>query len=110
MTTVDVEPVLDFLKSLDTRLRAKVYRGIDLLANHWPQIGEPHVRRVSGCQGLWELREQLGNTRVRLFFFQAGPGVLAIVHAYVKKTKKAPPRVLEVAAQRMREYQLRGDQ
>jgi phage-related protein len=109
VTLVDVEPVLDFLKSLDTRLRAKVYRGIDLLANHWPYIGEPHVRHVSGCEGLWELRERLGNTRVRLFFFQAKPGVLVIVHGYIKKTKKAPPRILETAVRKMREYQSRGD-
>lgn len=107
MTYVDVEPVLDFLKSLDTRLRAKVYRGIDLLADHWPLISEPHVKRVPGYEGLWELREQLGNTQVRLFFFQSEPGVLAIVHGYIKKTKKAPPHVLKLAAQKMHEYKSR---
>ena len=108
MTRVDVEPVLDFLRSLETRMRAKVFRGIDLLADHWPQIGEPHVKRVPGHEGLWELREQLGNTRVRLFFFQAGPGLLAIVHGHAKKTKKAPPGVLKVAVRKMQEYRLRS--
>jgi len=108
LTRVDVEPVLDFLRSLETRVRAKVFRGIDLLANHWPRIGEPHVKRVPGYEGLWELREQLGNTRVRLFFFQAGPGLLAVVHGYVKKTKKAPQGVLKTAARRMQEYRSRG--
>ena len=34
MVIVDIEPVADFLASLDSRLRAKVYRGIDLLANN----------------------------------------------------------------------------
>lgn len=104
MTLINVEPVLDFLKA---RLRAKVYRGIDLLANHWSYIGEPHVRRVSGYEGLWELREQLSNTRVRLFFFQSGPDTLAVIHGYIKKTKRTPSRVLEVAARKMREYQLK---
>lgn len=107
MTFVDIEPVMDFLKSLDTRLRAKVYRGIDLLADHWPYIGEPHVRRVSGYEGLWELREQLGNTRVRLFFFQSEADSLAIVHGYIKKTKKTPSRVLKIAARKMREYRMK---
>lgn len=109
MLLIDVEPVLEFLGSLDPKVRAKVYRGIDLLANHWPLIGEPHVKRVPGHEGLWELREQYGNTRVRLFFFQAGPDLLALVHGYVKKTKKAPSNVLRTAARKMDEYRSRRD-
>lgn len=105
MTLIDVEPVLDFLRSLDPKVRAKVYRGIDLLARHWPLIGKPHVKRVSGTEGLWELREQHGRIRVRLFFFQAGKDRLAVVHGYVKKTGKTPSDVLKVAVRKMKEYQ-----
>jgi len=104
MITVDIEPVLDFLTSLNPVVRAKVYRGIDLLANNWPLIGEPHIKRVPGCEGLWELRERYGNTQIRLFFFQAGPNILAIIHGYVKKTRKIPVHVLKQAVQKMKEY------
>ncbi|MGD0153035.1 MAG: hypothetical protein ABSC17_04620 [Thermacetogeniaceae bacterium] len=55
MITIDIEPVIDYLRSLGPAIRAKVYRGIELLANHWPLIAEPHVKRISGYEGLWEL-------------------------------------------------------
>ena len=107
MVYVDVEPIVDFLASLDPRLRAKVYRGIDLLANNWPLIGEPHVRRVSGYAGLWELREGLGNVKVRVFFFQAAPNVLVAVHGFVKKSRKTPRRELSLASKKKSEYERR---
>ncbi|HHW40441.1 MAG TPA: hypothetical protein GXX19_04685 [Syntrophomonadaceae bacterium] len=63
-----------------------------------------NIKRVPGCEGLWELRERYGNTQIRLFFFQAGPNILAIIHGYVKKTKKIPMHVLKQAVQKMKEY------
>lgn len=108
MTVVDIEPVAAFLASLEPRLRAKVYRGIHLLANNWPRIGEPHVRHVTSHEGLWELRERLKNLNVRLFFFQAGPDMLAIVHGFVKKSPKTPQRELSLALKRKEEYERRA--
>ncbi|MGB9888011.1 MAG: type II toxin-antitoxin system RelE/ParE family toxin [Moorellales bacterium] len=107
MVTVDIEPIAEFLSALDPRLRAKVYRGIDLLANNWPLIGEPHVRHVTSHAGLWELRESLGNVRVRVFFFQPAPGTLAAVHAFVKKSRKTPRRELSLALKKKAEYERR---
>lgn len=107
MVIVDVEHIAGFVASLDPRLRAKVYRGIDLLANNWPLIGEPHVRHVTGHTGLWELREALGNVKVRVFFFQPAPDTLAAVHGFVKKSRKTPRRELSLALKKKSEYEQR---
>lgn len=105
MIIIDVtEDVRDFIRSIgNQKLRAKIFRGFELLANNWPQIGEPHVKTVEGRKGLWELREQLGNQRVRLFFFQNSPQMLVMVHGIVKKSRKTPPRELATAERKMKE-------
>ena len=106
---VNVENIIVFLRSLsDPRLRAKVFRGIDLLANHWPLIAEPHVKPVAGSDGLWELREQMGNIRIRLFFFQLSKDKLVMIHGYSEKTQKIPKRELETAERKMQEIRRGG--
>ena len=47
MIIIDVtEDVRDFIRSIgNQKLRAKIFRGFELLANNWP-LGEPHVKTV----------------------------------------------------------------
>lgn len=109
MVIVDItDEVRDFIRSIgDPKLRAKVLRGFELLANNWPRIGEPHVKAVEGRKGLWELREQLGNNRVRIFFFQQSPRVLVMVHGMIKKTMKTPKRELDKAERKMKDLKVK---
>ncbi len=104
MVIIDVEPVIDFLNSLNPPVRAKAYRGIDLLAKNWPTIGEPYVERIPDQEGLCVLRERYSKIQIRLFFFQAKPGQLAMVDGYIKKTRKIPLHVLKHAVQAMKTY------
>ncbi|HUW65728.1 MAG TPA: type II toxin-antitoxin system RelE/ParE family toxin [Spirochaetia bacterium] len=106
MVQIEVtDDVRDFIRSIDDlKLRAKVYRGFQLLANNWPYIGEPHVKPMTGKKGLWELREQLGSKRVRIFFFQQQPHTLVMIHGIVKKTQKTPKRELDIAELKMNAY------
>jgi phage-related protein len=106
MVQIEVtDDVRDFIHSIDDLgLRAKVYRGFQLLANNWPYIGEPHVKPMTGKKGLWELREQLASTRVRIFFFQQPPRTLVMIHGILKKTQKTPKRELYIAERKMNTY------
>ena len=38
------EPVREFLNSLDIKMRAKMYREIDLLVINGPELREPHSK------------------------------------------------------------------
>lgn len=71
------------------------------MADNWPYIGEPHVKSIRGYKGLWELREQFGRNRVRLFFFQSSANELVVVHGVVKQTERLPKRDIETAYRRM---------
>ena len=63
------EPVREFLDSLDVKMRAKMYREIDLLVMNGPELREPHSKHLN--DGIFELRAKQSNgiSRVLYFFF-----------------------------------------
>lgn len=62
------------------------------------------ICKISGYEGLWEIRIRLRNkTQVRILFFEHGLD-LVILHGFVKKTQKIPKRELKSAKERMQEY------
>ena len=50
--------------------------------------------------GIWELRP--GNNRI--FYFYYGNGTYILLHHYLKKSQKAPPRELKRAKREMDDY------
>ena len=63
------EPAKDFLDSLDKKLKAKMFREIDLLMENGSDLRMPHSR--SEGDGIFELRAKQGSNicRVMYFFF-----------------------------------------
>ncbi len=51
-------PMLDFLLSLNPKMRAKAYSEIELLERHGPNLREPYVKPIKGekYKGIFELR------------------------------------------------------
>jgi len=41
-------PVLDFLLSLEAKIRAKAFSEIELLEKHGPELREPYVKPIKG--------------------------------------------------------------
>ena len=68
----------------------------------WP-VGLPVCRPLSG--GLWELRSSLTSRREARMFFGFNDGMLIVLHAIIKKTRKAPAEDLALARQRLKEVQ-----
>ena len=89
------EPVRVFLDSLDPKMRAKVFREIDLLLANGPELRLPHSRPVD--DGIFELRIKLGSdlSRILYFFFVGKKAILT--NGFVKKTKKTPKNEIELA-------------
>ena len=100
-------PALDFLLSLDKKMRAKTSRTIELLENNGNILGMPYSKHVQ--DGIFELRTQVGNdiTRVMYFFFDGGKAVLT--HGFIKKQQKTPPQEIERAKAYRKEYLSRKD-
>ena len=107
------EPVREFLNSLDIKMRAKMYREIDLLVINGPELlvingpelREPHSKHLD--DGIFELRAKQSNdiSRVLYFFFIGKKAVLT--NGFVKKTKKTPKKERKLAKRYRRDYEMR---
>ena len=96
------EPARIFLDSLNLKMRAKMYREIDLLIKNGPELHGPHSKHVE--DGIFELRAKQGNDISRvLYFFVLGKKAI-LTNGFVKKTKKTPKNEIELAKRYRKDY------
>ena len=96
------EPVRIFLESLEPKMRAKMFREIDLLMQNGAELRLPHSRSVA--DGIFELRARQRNyiSRVMYFFFVGQKAILT--NGFVKKAQKTPKREIELATKYREDY------
>ncbi|MDR2615653.1 MAG: type II toxin-antitoxin system RelE/ParE family toxin [Oscillospiraceae bacterium] len=101
-------PVEKLLNSLEAagktnktaRLRWQKLRAyIDALAEKGTWVGQPITKHLSG--EIWELRPL--DDRV-LYFFVKNDHEFVLLHHFIKKTNKTPPREIERAKREMQDY------
>ncbi|MCC8195348.1 MAG: type II toxin-antitoxin system RelE/ParE family toxin [Ruminococcus sp.] len=94
-TTDGEEPVKEFISDLEPKMRARVYRSIDLLSEFGHMLREPDSKSLG--DGIFELRIKQGSdiSRVLYFFYIGDKAVLT--SGFVKKTQKTPANVIERA-------------
>jgi phage-related protein len=66
-----------------------------------PDLGMPHTRALG--QGLAELRLKAREGIGRVFFCTLPGRRVMMLHVFVKKSAKAPPKELKIARERMKE-------
>ncbi|MDO8724231.1 MAG: type II toxin-antitoxin system RelE/ParE family toxin [Syntrophales bacterium] len=66
-----------------------------------PDLGMPHTRAMG--DGLFELRLKSVEGIARVFYSTMVGKKIMVLHQFIKKTDKTPPRELETARRRMRE-------
>ena len=102
------EPALDFIKSLDIKMRAKLEKSIALLQQAGPELRLPYSEHLD--DGIFELRTKQGTNIVRnLYFFFVGNKII-ITHGFRKKTQKTPPEEIERAKKYRKDYLARNPQ
>jgi phage-related protein len=89
--------VLDFIKSLSPRDKAKINNLFRLLEEFGTNLGMPHARRIEGQ--LWELRP--GDNR--LFYCLVQQRKFVMLHGFRKQTMKTPEKEIATAMRRMKE-------
>lgn len=100
-------PVIDFLDSLDLKMRAKTLRMIMLLEQNGKDLKEPYSKFLG--DGIYELRVKQGTNIVRiLYFFMVGRRII-VTNGFVKKTQKTPRDEIELAKRYRREYMCREE-
>lgn len=66
-----------------------------------PNLGLPHTDSFG--EGLFELRLKGAEGIARVFFCTMLGRRIMMLHSFVKKTSKTPPREIEIARKRMKE-------
>lgn len=66
-----------------------------------PNLGEPHTKAIKG--GLFELRLKGSEGIARVFYCTLLGKRIVMLHSFIKKTDRIPPRELETAMHRLRE-------
>lgn len=96
-------PVQEFLSGLTAKQAHKVdwvLRLIRLLDD----VPVQYFKKLSGTDGLWEVRVQQGGDAFRMLGFLDGPTLVVLVSAFAKKTEQTPKLEIELAQQRRRDY------
>lgn len=96
------KPAKDFILKLPQKMKAKIYRAIDMLESNGADLREPYSKYLS--DGIFELRVQIGSdiTRVMYFFIVGKKAILT--HGFIKKTQKTPPSGIKRAKKYRAEY------
>ena len=101
--TVDgKEPVMDFLDSLNPKLRAKMVGLIDVLQESGNRLREPYTKSLGN--GIFELRAKHGNDLARSLFFFYHEGRIIITNGFVKKTRKTPRSEIDTAKKYRKDF------
>jgi phage-related protein len=94
-------PVKEFIEKLQSKDRAKVLaclKSVEELGFDCPRV---QFRQIRGQ--LWEIKIQSLDASVRVFYVSLADNVLILLHAYQKKSQKAPKKEIDTAEQRMKE-------
>lgn len=66
-----------------------------------PNLGEPHTRAFG--EGLYELRLKGAEGIARVFFCTLVGRRIVMLHSFIKKSERTPPRERSIAETRMKE-------
>lgn len=90
------------IEALPPGLQARLIRLLEAIEGvGLDSLKEPHVKHLEGK--LWELRAKASEGIARGIYVTVTGRKVVVLHVFVKKTQKTPPRALEIARQRMKE-------
>ncbi|MDA8082202.1 MAG: type II toxin-antitoxin system RelE/ParE family toxin [Nitrospiraceae bacterium] len=87
--------------SMPAGFLARYLRYTDRMEVFGPDLGMPHTRPMG--DGLFELRLKAAEGIARVFYCAMVGKKIMVLHQFIKKTDKTPPRELETARRRMKE-------
>jgi len=104
------DSITDYLQSLadkndkDSRIKLnKIYEYIRYLSETGTRAKEPYVKHLGG--EIWELRP----IRDRILFAAWDGKSFILLHHFMKKTQKTPPREIQQAQRNLADYKKRSE-
>jgi phage-related protein len=96
------DQVQEDVLALPDTLQARYIGLTARMIEHGPNLGLPHTDALGG--GLFELRLKGAEGIARVIYCLMIERQILVLHVFVKKTQKTPPRELRIARQRMKEF------
>jgi len=96
------DQVQEDVLALPDTLQARYVGLTARMIEHGPNLGLPHTDALGG--GLFELRLKGAEGIARVMYCLMIERQILVLHVFVKKTQKTPPRELRIARQRMKEF------
>ena len=87
--------VIEFLDSLDIKMRQKMLRSIQALQDMGISLRMPLSESLD--DGIFELRAKTGTNISRVMYFFVVGDRAVLTHGFIKKTQKTPPREIKRA-------------
>ncbi len=97
--------VKDFINSLDSKFKTKVFSRITLLQERWQELRRPYVDFLES--GLYELRIVFFGNQVRVIYSYVFKDYIVLLHGFNKTTDEVPKENLLLAKERMHDFQKR---
>lgn len=96
------KPCLEFLNTLEVKLRAKAFRDMALLEEKGKELRLPYSEHLD--DEIFALRTKQGSNIIRnLYFFFVGNKII-MTHGFRKKTQKTPPGEIARAKEYRKDY------
>jgi phage-related protein len=93
--------VEDFVLALPEGLLARYLRLTDIMQEFGANLGMPHTRAMG--DGLFELRIKGPEGIARVFYCTLVGRRIVMLHGFIKKSAKTPPKELKLARTRLAE-------
>lgn len=93
----------DFLKSQPVKVQNKIFKIIEAIET-LERIPTTYLKLISGTNGLYEARIQLGSDIWRVFCFFDKGRLVILLNGFQKKTEKTPKNQIDKAINLMNEY------
>ena len=98
-------PAEEFILSQDVKMRAKLFRLLELLEEKGNTLREPYSKSLD--DGIFEIRAKQGSNITRvLYYFYIGNKII-LTNGFIKKSQKTPPSESDLAKKYRAEYEKR---
>jgi len=95
------KPVKDFVSKLEEKDKRKIFKCFDSIEKYGLNPSGFECRQIKGK--LWEIKIRTFSGGIRIFYIILEFRKIILLHAYKKKSQKAPQKEIEKALMRMKE-------
>ena len=93
----------EFLNKQTIKVQNKIFKIIEAIET-LERVPSNYLKHLTGTNGLYEARIQLGSNIWRVFCFFDGDQLVILLNGFQKKAQKTPRKEIERAERLMKEY------